>query len=142
MTDTKGFRMQSLDASSARRTAPGLGHGFVTAVREDSDERNVLDRGPHRAMAERLLLGNSFEWRCRSMTNNTLSVAWFFMRVPKGRGALRAGQRSEHGEPDQGRERQLISSNVINQEIIAWVAKARIDDRSNGTHRPPATWKS
>ena len=36
-------------------------------------------------MAERLLLGRHFEWRVPVDDENMLSVAWFFVRVPRGR---------------------------------------------------------
>ena len=61
-------------------------YGFIyKRVRADSDERN-----PHWTVERIALwpnafyLGNHFEWRVPVDDENTLSVAWFFMRVPRG----------------------------------------------------------
>ena len=52
-------------------------------------------------------LGNHFEWRVPIDDENTLSVCWFFMRVPKGREPYVQDKIPTWREPDQGRERPL-----------------------------------
>ena len=44
-----------------------------------------MDGGPVALWPNGFYLGNHFEWRVPVDDENTLSVAWFFMRVPKGR---------------------------------------------------------
>jgi 5,5'-dehydrodivanillate O-demethylase len=62
-------------------------YGFIyKRVREDSDERNPYwTVGRIALWPNGFYLGNHFEWRVPVDDENTLSVAWFFMRVPKGR---------------------------------------------------------
>ncbi len=62
-------------------------YGFIyKRVREDSDERNPYwTVGRVALWPNGFYLGNHFEWRVPIDDENTLSVAWFFMRVPKGR---------------------------------------------------------
>ena len=52
-------------------------------------------------------LGNHFEWRVPIDDENTLSVCWFFMRVPKGREPYVQDNGSDLVQPDQGRQRPL-----------------------------------
>jgi 5,5'-dehydrodivanillate O-demethylase len=60
-------------------------YGFVyKRVREDSDERNPYwTVGRVALWPNGFYLGNHFEWRVPVDDENTLSVAWFFMRVPR-----------------------------------------------------------
>jgi 5,5'-dehydrodivanillate O-demethylase oxygenase subunit len=75
-------------------------------------------------------LGNHFEWRVPVDDENTLSVCWFFMRVPKGREPYVQGTIPTWHSPIMDENGRWISSHVINQDIIAWVGQGRIADRS------------
>src|SRR5207248_352624 len=66
-------------------------------------------------------LGNHFEWRVPIDDENTLSVCWFFMRVPKGREPYVQGKVPAWQSPIRDENGRWISSHVINQDIIAWV---------------------
>ena len=75
-------------------------------------------------------LGNHFEWRVPIDDENTLSICWFFMRVPKGREPYRQDTVPTWVSPIRDENGRWISSHVINQDIIAWVGQGRIADRS------------
>jgi len=61
---------------------------------------------------------------------NTLSVAWFFMRVPKGREPYVQDKVPTWVSPIKDEHGRWISSHVINQDISAWVGQGRIADRT------------
>src|SRR5947199_146385 len=73
-------------------------------------------------------LGNHFEWRVPVDDENTLSVAWFFMRVPKGREPYVQDSVPTWVSPIKDENGRWITSHVINQDIIAWVGQGRIAD--------------
>jgi 5,5'-dehydrodivanillate O-demethylase len=75
-------------------------------------------------------LGNHFEWRVPVDDENTLSVAWFFMRVPKGREPYEQDSVPTWVSPIKDENGRWITSHVINQDIIAWVGQGPIADRS------------
>jgi 5,5'-dehydrodivanillate O-demethylase len=61
---------------------------------------------------------------------NTLSVSWFFMRVPKGREPYVQDKVPTWVSPIKDANGRWISSHVINQDIIAWVGQGAIADRT------------
>ena len=75
-------------------------------------------------------LGNHFEWRVPIDDENTLSVCWFFMRVPKGREPYVQDKVPTWVSPIKDANGRWISSHVINQDIIAWVGQGTIADRT------------
>ena len=61
---------------------------------------------------------------CRWTTRTRFLIAWFFMRVPKGREPYRAGGESPPGSRRRATHRgRWIDSHVINQDIIGWVGQ-------------------
>jgi len=78
-------------------------------------------------------LGNHFEWRVPIDDENTLSVCWFFMRVPKGREPYLQDKVPTWVSPIKDENGHWISSHVINQDIIAWVGQGVIADRTKET---------
>jgi 5,5'-dehydrodivanillate O-demethylase oxygenase subunit len=76
-------------------------------------------------------LGDHFEWRVPIDDENTLSVAWFFSRVPNDNEPfVQEEPPTWHGpllDPATGR---WISTHVMNQDFIAWVGQGRIADRT------------
>ncbi len=107
-------------------------YGFIyKRVRENGDERNPnWTVGRVALWPNGFYLGNHFEWRVPIDDENTLSIAWFFMRVPKGREPYRQGAVPAWVSPIKDEKGSWISSHVINQDIIAWVGQGRIADRS------------
>jgi 5,5'-dehydrodivanillate O-demethylase len=61
---------------------------------------------------------------------NTLSIAWFFVRVPKGREPYVQKRVPTWRSPIQDDAGRWITSHVINQDIVAWVGQGRIADRT------------
>jgi 5,5'-dehydrodivanillate O-demethylase len=78
-------------------------------------------------------LSDHFEWRVPIDDENTLSVCWFFTRVPKERDPYVQGQIPTWYGPIKDENGRWISSHVINQDIIGWVGQGRIADRSKET---------
>jgi 5,5'-dehydrodivanillate O-demethylase len=107
-------------------------YGFIyKRVREDSDERNPYwTVGRIALWPNGFYLGNHFEWRVPVDDENTLSVAWFFMRVPKGREPYIQETVPTWVSPIKDEHGRWISSHVINQDISAWVGQGRIADRT------------
>jgi 5,5'-dehydrodivanillate O-demethylase len=75
-------------------------------------------------------LGNHFEWRVPVDDENTLNVAWFFMRVPKGREPYVQNTVPTWTSPIKDADGRWITSHVINQDILAWVGQGTIADRT------------
>ena len=75
-------------------------------------------------------LGSHFEWRVPVDDENTLSVAWFFMRVPKGREPYVQERVPTWISPLKDETGRWITSHVINQDIVAWAGQGRIADRT------------
>jgi 5,5'-dehydrodivanillate O-demethylase len=107
-------------------------YGFIyKRVRADSDERNPYwTVGRVALWPNGFYLGNHFEWRVPVDDENTLSVAWFFMRVPKGREPYVQDTVPTWVSPIKDEHGRWISSHVINQDISAWVGQGRIADRT------------
>ena len=112
-------------------------HGFIyKRVREDSDERNPYwTVGRVALWPNGFYLGNHFEWRVPIDDENTLSVAWFFMRVPKGREPYLQETVPTWISPIKDENGRWISSHVINQDIIAWVGQGHDRRPHQGKYR-------
>lgn len=108
-------------------------YGFVyKRVREDTDERDPLwTTGRVCLWPNAFFLGAHFEWRVPMDDENTLSVVWSFIRVPKEAQPFEQkgipAWTSPTRDPRTGR---WITSHVINQDIAAWVGQGRIVDRT------------
>ena len=61
---------------------------------------------------------------------NTLSVCWFYTRVPKEREPYEQGPIPTWHGPIKDEAGCWISSHVINQDIVAWVGQGTIADRT------------
>ena len=75
-------------------------------------------------------LGRHFEWRVPVDDENTLSVAWFFIRVPKERDPYVQKRVPTWRAPIRDEEGRWITSHVLNQDIVAWVGQGPIADRT------------
>lgn len=108
-------------------------HGFVyKRVRADTDEMHPFwTVGRVCLWPNAFFLGDHFEWRVPVDDENTLSVTWSFIRVPKEAEPFEQktipSWTSPITDPVTGR---WISSHVINQDIIAWVGQGKVTDRS------------
>lgn len=79
-----------------------------------------------------LFTGEHFEWRVPIDDENTLSVAWFFNRVPNERGPYAQNRIPTWYSPVKDEETgRWITSHVMNQDFVAWVGQGRQSDREN-----------
>ena len=75
-------------------------------------------------------LSSHFEWRVPVDDENTLSVTWFYMRVPKGREPYVQNTVPTWYAPVVDADGRWITSHVMNQDFVAWVGQGRIADRT------------
>jgi 5,5'-dehydrodivanillate O-demethylase len=107
-------------------------HGFIyKRVREGQPEDSrYWTVGRLALWPNGFYLGSHFEWRVPVDDENTLSVAWFFIRVPQGREPYVQKCVPTWTSPIKDANGRWISSHVINQDIVAWVGQGRIADRT------------
>jgi len=108
-------------------------HGFVyKRVREGADESDTnWTIGRVALWPNGFYLSDHFEWRVPIDDQNTLSVCWFYTRVPRGREPYVQGPIPTWYGPVKDSQGNWISSHVINQDIIGWVGQGVIADRSH-----------
>ncbi|MBI3434666.1 MAG: aromatic ring-hydroxylating dioxygenase subunit alpha [Proteobacteria bacterium] len=107
-------------------------HGLIyKRVREGMDETSdYWTVGRVALWPIGFFLGMHFEWRVPIDDVNTLSIAWFFMRVPKGREPYVQDSIPAWMSPIRDAQGRLITSHVINQDIVGWVGQGTIADRT------------
>ena len=101
-------------------------------VREGGDEKHPLwTVGRVCLWPNALFTGNHFEWRVPIDDTKTLSVTWFFSRVPKEREPFVQDRIpywwSPVRDPATGR---FITSHIMQQDFLAWVGQGVIADRT------------
>ncbi len=78
-----------------------------------------------------LFTGNHFEWRVPIDDETTLSVGWFYERVPNDLTPYKQDRipywYSPIKDPETGR---WITSHIMNQDFVAWVGQGVFADRS------------
>jgi 5,5'-dehydrodivanillate O-demethylase len=106
-------------------------HGFVyKRVREGSDETDTnWTIGRVALWPNGFYLSDHFEWRVPIDDHNTLSICWFYTRVPREREPYVQGPIPTWHGPIKDAQGRWISTHVINQDIIAWVGQGVIADR-------------
>jgi 5,5'-dehydrodivanillate O-demethylase len=81
-----------------------------------------------------LFTGGHFEWRVPIDDDHTLSVGWFFDRVPNEMEPFEQGRipcwHSPIKDPLTGR---WVTSHIMNQDFVAWVGQGAVADRT-GEH--------
>jgi 5,5'-dehydrodivanillate O-demethylase len=77
-----------------------------------------------------LFTGNHFEWRVPVDDENTLSVMWSYMRVPKEREPYVQDRIPAWHGPVKDANGRWISSHIMNQDFVAWVGQGTIADRT------------
>jgi len=75
-------------------------------------------------------LGGHFEWRVPVDNENSMCMCWFFSRVPLEKGDYTQERIPTWYGKIKGADGRWITSNVINQDIVAWVGQGRIADRT------------
>jgi len=107
-------------------------HGFIyKRVREgQSEDDRYWTVGRVALWPNGFYLGSHFEWRVPVDDENTLNIAWFFMRVPKGREPYVQERVPTWTSPLKDANGRFITSHIINQDIVAWAGQGRVADRS------------
>jgi 5,5'-dehydrodivanillate O-demethylase len=100
-------------------------------IREGTDETNPLwTVGRVCLWPNALFTGNHFEWRVPVDDATTLSVGWFFSRVPAEREPYVQARipywTSPVKDPRTGR---WITSHLMNQDFLAWAGQGAVADR-------------
>ena len=111
-------------------------YGFrYLRIREDTDENHSLWKiGRVCLWPHALFTGGHFEWRVPVDDETTLSVGWFFNRVPKEREPYVQNQIPHWYAPIKDEKTgRWISTHVMNQDFIAWVGQGALADRT-GEH--------
>ena len=136
MHDNWSYRMAGDDDRNAPKHLKlkfeEFDHGFVyKRVREGQSEKDrYWTVGRVALWPNGFYLGRHFEWRVPIDDENTLSVAWFFVRVPKGREPYHQQHVPTWVSPIKSDDGRWITSHVINQDIVAWVGQGAIADRT------------
>ncbi len=137
MHDNWGLRQRGQEGPYAARHTrldfEEFEHGFVyKRLREGLDESSVywavgrVCLWPHA-----LFTGNHFEWRVPVDDENTLSIAWFFDRVPTDREPYVQKRIPHWNSPIRDEKTgRWLSSHIMNQDFVGWVGQGRITNRS------------
>ena len=135
MHDNWSLRMRGDDGAAPKHLKikfEEFDHGFIyKRVREGQSEQDrYWTVGRVALWPIGFYLGSHFEWRVPVDDENTLSVAWFFVRVPKGREPYVQERVPTWVSPIREPNGRWITSHVINQDIVAWVGQGTISDRT------------
>jgi 5,5'-dehydrodivanillate O-demethylase oxygenase subunit len=135
MHDNWSLRLRGADGTAPKHLKirfEEFEHGFIyKRVREGQSEQDrYWTVGRVALWPIGFYLGSHFEWRVPVDDENTLSVAWFFVRVPKGREPYVQEKVPTWVSPIKDANGRWISSHVINQDIVAWVGQGTISDRT------------
>jgi 5,5'-dehydrodivanillate O-demethylase len=135
MHDNWSMRLAGADGAAPKHLKikfEEFDHGFIyKRVREGQSEQDrYWTVGRVALWPIGFYLGSHFEWRVPVDDENTLSVAWFFVRVPKGREPYVQQRVPTWVSPIKDENGRWISSHVINQDIVAWVGQGTIADRT------------
>jgi len=108
-------------------------YGFTyKRIKEDTSESHPLwTVGRVCLWPNCFFLGDHFEWRVPVDDENTLSVTWSFLRVPRESEPYVQDVIPSWSSPIvDSKTGRWITSHVINQDIIAWAGQGRIMDRT------------
>jgi 5,5'-dehydrodivanillate O-demethylase oxygenase subunit len=136
MHDNWGSRLRGGNGAYASRHLK-LGfdefeYGLVyRRVREGGDTNNPLwTIGRVCLWPNALFTGNHFEWRVPIDDTNTLSVGWFYTRVPQDREPYEQTRIPYwHAPVSDPRTGRWITSHIMNQDFVAWVGQGAVTDR-------------
>jgi 5,5'-dehydrodivanillate O-demethylase len=99
-------------------------------IREGTDETHPLwTIGRVCLWPNALFTGNHIEWRVPVDDATTLSVGWFFSRVPTDREPYVQQRIPYWVSPVQDPAGRWITSHIMNQDFLAWVGQGTVADR-------------
>jgi 5,5'-dehydrodivanillate O-demethylase len=108
-------------------------HGFTyRRIREGQSEQDELwTVGRVCLWPNCLFTGNHFEWRVPVDDERTLSVGWFFDRVPEEMEPFRQERIPYwYGPIKDEQTGRWLDSHVMNQDFVAWVGQGGVADRT------------
>jgi 5,5'-dehydrodivanillate O-demethylase len=110
-------------------------HGLIyKRISEDTDDSHPMwTVGRVCLWPNGFYLGDHFEWRVPIDDENTLSVSWFFIRIPNDAEPRMPQHIPTWTSPLKNSDGKWINSHVINQDVVAWVGQGRIADRTRET---------
>ena len=109
-------------------------YGFqYKRIREDTNDQDPLwTVGRVCLWPNCLFTGEHFEWRVPIDDHNTLSVGWFFTRVPKDKEPYVQEKIPHWYAPIKDEKTgRWITTHVMNQDFVAWVGQGTMSDRPN-----------
>ncbi len=100
-------------------------------IREGADETHPLwTIGRVCLWPNALYTGNHFEWRVPMDDTTTLSVGWFFSRVPRDREPYVQQRIPYWTSPVRDETGRWITSHVMNQDFVGWIGQGEVADRT------------
>lgn len=108
-------------------------YGFVyrRILEGQSDQDELWTVGRTCLWPNCLFTGGHFEWRVPIDDTNTLSVGWFFDRVPNEMEPFTQDRIPSWHSPIVDRATgRWITSHVMNQDFVAWVGQGTVADRT------------
>jgi 5,5'-dehydrodivanillate O-demethylase oxygenase subunit len=111
-------------------------HGFVyKRISQDTDEHNPLwTTGRVCLWPNGFYLGDHFEWRVPVDDTHMLSVLWSYIRVPQEAEPFVQDTIPSWQAPIRDvTTGRLITSHVMNQDIVAWLGQGVVADRTRET---------
>jgi 5,5'-dehydrodivanillate O-demethylase oxygenase subunit len=77
-----------------------------------------------------LFTGNHFEWRVPIDDTTTLSVGWFYTRVPRDNEPYEQARIPYwHAPVADAKTGRWITSHIMNQDFVGWVGQGAVTDR-------------
>lgn len=107
-------------------------HGLIyKRIREDTDEANDLwTVGRVALWPIGMFLGDHIEWRVPIDDTRTLSVTWYFQRMPQESEPFEQASVPHWYGPVKDENGAWITSHVMNQDFVAWAGQGAVADRS------------
>src|SRR5580765_583336 len=108
-------------------------HGFIyrRVLEGQSEDSELWTVGRTCLWPNCLFTGGHFEWRVPIDDTATLSVGWFFDRVPNEMEPFAQDRIPYwHGAVRDEKTGRFISTHVMNQDFIAWTGQGPIADRT------------
>ena len=100
-------------------------------IREGKDETDPLwTTGRVTLWPNGFYLGEHFEWRVPIDDKNTLSIAWFFSRVPKEQEPYTQDRIPTWHCPLRDENGRWITSHIMNQDFVTWIGQGAVADRT------------
>jgi 5,5'-dehydrodivanillate O-demethylase len=107
------------------------GFTYRRILEDQSEEDELWTVGRTCLWPNCLFTGNHFEWRVPIDDQNTLSVGWFFDRVPNDMEPFKQDRIPYwHGPARDPRTGRFITTHVMNQDFIAWTGQGTVADRT------------